>query len=142
MYKTILHATDLGNQHFHLCEKAYSLAKFFHAKLYFIHVIELPTSLQVAQGLGFTQLALPGKDDALMVMQVLGENFQLPMDNLLVETGSIAEQVELKAKLLQIDLIIIGQHQGGITHLGNHSQSIIRQAPCDVVTIKYQDQSI
>ena len=52
MYKTILHATDLNDTHFELCEQAVRVADHFKARLYLIHVIETSTSLQLAQGLG------------------------------------------------------------------------------------------
>lgn len=137
MYQTILHATDLGEQHLHLCDKAIAMAQYCNAKIYFIHVIALPTSLQVAQGLGFAQLALPDKDGALAVMAMLAEQFKLPAEQFIVETGSVADQVVQQAAKLDADLILIGQHQHGIAHLGNHAEQILRHSPCDVLSLKY-----
>ena len=51
MYTNILFATDLLTEHKHLVESAAAIAKHFHAKLYLLHVIELPSTLQLAQGL-------------------------------------------------------------------------------------------
>ena len=59
MYKNILHLTDLTTQHYLMCEKAMKIAQQFQAKLYLLHVIELPPTLQLAQGLGFAELDSP-----------------------------------------------------------------------------------
>ena len=67
MYTNILLATDLSENHFHMCEQAVEIAKCFHAKLYLLHVIEPPASLQLAQGLGFAEFDHPVKDDARAV---------------------------------------------------------------------------
>lgn len=74
MYTNILFATDLLNEHSHLTEKAANIAKQFNAKLYLLHVIELPTSILIAQGLGFTELANPSKEDAQTVLSLIGES--------------------------------------------------------------------
>ena len=73
MYTHILHATDLSETHFELCEQAAALSNKLGACLYLIHVIEAPASLQIAQGLGFAEIGKPVKDDAEVVMQVLGD---------------------------------------------------------------------
>lgn len=80
MYKNILFATDLLKEHNHLAEKAIAIAKQFNAKLYLLHIIELPASFQLAQGLGFTELANPAKDDAQTVLALMGENFNIPRE--------------------------------------------------------------
>ena len=75
MYNVILHATDLSSEHYSICEKAADFARHFKAKLYLLHVIELPASLQLAQGLGFAEFDRPVslKVDAQAVMAALGE---------------------------------------------------------------------
>lgn len=59
MYTNILHATDLSNDHFNMCQQAAEIAKKFGAKLYLLHVIETPPSVQIAQGLGFAEINSP-----------------------------------------------------------------------------------
>mgnify|MGYP003668452157 CR=1 FL=1 len=51
MYKTILHATDLSETHFDLCEQAVRVATQFNARLYLIYVIESSAALQLARSL-------------------------------------------------------------------------------------------
>src|SRR3990167_821104 len=108
MYKTILHATDLKQNHYDLCNKSVQLAKNFKASLYFIHVIEIPTSLQWAQSLGFAELATPSKEGAQMVMTTLKEAFNLPSSNFYIEIGSPYLHILELVKQLKCDLIILG----------------------------------
>lgn len=138
MYSTIIHATDLSTNHFKMCQQAVDIAKCFGATLYLLHVIESPTSLQIAQGLGFAELMSPVKDTAQAVMKVLGEALNIPADKQMVEVGSIKLVLFEKVKTLHCDLIILGSHTP--THLppflGSTAHTITQHAPCDVLTIR------
>ncbi|MDF1683596.1 MAG: universal stress protein [Legionellaceae bacterium] len=138
MYKTILHATDLSDTHFELCEQAVSIAAKFDACLYLIHVIEAPASLQLAQGLGFAEIGVPVKDDAEVVMATLGEALALPKDQLLVESGSVKNIVLEKSAALGCELLIIGSHTPhDLSELmGSTARSLMEQAPIDVLTLR------
>lgn len=138
MYKNILFATDLLNEHNHLTEKAIAIAKQFGAKLYLLHVIELPASFQLAQGLGFAELANPAKDDAQTVLSLIGENFNIPQEQQFVEVGSVKEHIFDKVKELDCQLIIIGSHSSSGLHsfLGSTAHAAVNHAPCDVVTLR------
>lgn len=138
MYSNILHATDLSETHFMLCEQAVALAQKFNATLYLIHVIEAPTSLQVAQGLGFAEIGAPVKDDAEVVMQVLGEALRLPSAQLFVEAGPIKQRVLQKLVELRCDLLVIGSHKPHDLSelLGSTARSLVAHAPSDVLTLR------
>lgn len=138
MYTKILHATDLSENHFHMCEQAAQIAKCFHAKLYLLHVIEPPASLQLAQGLGFAEFDHPVKDDAQSVLRVLGEALNIPVDQQFVEIGSIKMNVLNKVKELACDLIIIGSHTPSNLprFLGSTAHAVVHHAPCDVLTLR------
>ena len=138
MYKHILHATDLSENHFHMCQQAVEIAKHFNAKLYLLHVIEPPASLQLAQGLGFAEFDSPIKDDAQTVMAVLGDALNIPLDQQFVEIGSIKTHVLSKAGALNCGLIIIGSHtQRKLpAFLESTAHHILRDAACDVLTVK------
>lgn len=125
MYKTILHATDLQSNHFDLCTKALQLAKYHHATLHLLHVMEVPASFQVAQNLGFAELAIPAQDDVQIVMKTLAEALGLPATQTHVEVGAVDYHILEKAKALSCELIILGSSQG---HL-------LKQAPCDVLIL-------
>ena len=137
MYTHILHATDLSENHFQMCQQAVDIAKRFDAKLYLLHVIEPPTSLQLAQGLGFAEFASPVKDDAEIVMRILGEALNIPQEQQIVEIGSIKTHVLDKARALDCGLIIIGGHSKSRlpAFLESTAHLIIRDATCDVFTL-------
>lgn len=138
MYTNILFATDLLSEHNHLAKQAAAIAKHFNAKLYLLHVIELPASIQLAQGLGFTELANPAKDDAQTVLSLVGENLHIPEKQQFVEIGSVKEHIFTKVKELDCQLIIIGSHAstGLHTFIGSTANATINHAPCDVLTLR------
>ena len=138
MYSIILHATDLSEHHFEICKQAAEIAKRFDAKLYLLHVIQPPASMQIAQGLGFAEFDAPVKDDAQVVMDILGEALGIPHEQLFVEVGSIKLSILNKAEALGCGLIIIGNHAP--THLppflGSTAYSVVHHAECDVLTLR------
>lgn len=140
MYKNILHATDLSESHFGYCEKSLQIANYFHAKLYIMHVIESPSSLQLAQGLGFAEIYDPTSAlvSAQQVLKIVGDSLKIPENQLIVEVGSIKEHVLKKAAELNCNLIIIGHHES--TRLPEFFQSsahyIEGYANCDVLSIR------
>lgn len=138
MYTNILFATDLLNEHQNMAKKAAAIAQQFNAKLYFLHVIELPASIQIAQGLGFTELAQPAKDDAETVLSLLCDTINIPANQQFVEIGSVKEHIINKAKELDCQLIILGRHSatGFQAFLGSTAHAVVNHPPCDVLTLK------
>ncbi len=144
MYTHILHATDLSDDHFDMCQQAADIARCFQAKLFLLHVIEPPPSLQLAQGLGFAEFDHPIKDDAIAVMRVLGEALHIPESQQFVEIGSIKMQVIQKIKELACQLIIIGSHTPSKlpAFLGSTAHAVAHHAPCDVLTLRTEHNMI
>jgi len=142
MYKTILHATDLSEQHFELCKQANQFAEAIQARLHFLHVIEIPTSMQWAQSLGFAELETPSKEDAETVMASLGETFKIPPNNLHVEIGVAYQHILEKIKELNCDLVILGSNREYAlpTFLGSTTHAVMHHAPCDVLTMRSAEQ--
>lgn len=138
MYTTILHATDLSENHYKMCQQAVEIAACFHAKLHLLHVIEPPASLQLAQGLGFAEFDHPIKDDAITVMRLLGESLNIPIEQQYVDVGSIKMHIIERVKELSCDLIIIGSHTPSKfpAFLGSTAHAIVHNAPCDVLTVR------
>jgi universal stress protein A len=139
MYTTILHATDLKENHYDLCQKAVEIARCFNAKLHILHVIEPPASLQIAQGLGFAEMTTPIRDDAFTVLNVLGESLGIPKAQQHVEVGSIKTHVLDKIRDLGCDLLIVGSHDPNDhlpTFLGSTAHATVNHARCDVLTVR------
>lgn len=138
MYKIILHATELKENHYDICMKSVQLAKHFHAKLHLIHVIEIPSSLQWAQSLGFAPLAPPEKDGAQIVMSTLSEALKIPKTHLHIEIGPAYSHILALQKKLAADLITLG---GEAAHNlptlpGSTAHAILHHAPCDVLILR------
>ncbi len=138
MYTRILLATDLNENHFAMCQQAVAIAKRFHARLFLLHVIEPPVTLQLAQGLGFAEFDSPIKGDAETVLAALGDALDIPSEQQFVEIGSIKTHVLDKAAALGCTLIMVGAHTPSKlpTFLGSTAHEIIRDAPCDVLTLR------
>jgi nucleotide-binding universal stress UspA family protein len=138
MFKGILHATDLKENHLEYCEQAAKLAKIFDAELYFIHVLDLPASWQIAQSLGFAENEPLPIEETKMILNVLGEQFSLPPENLLLMEGSRKHKIIECIHELQIDLLLIGSGsnpllQGELTHLTHYLGD---HAPCNVLLMR------
>lgn len=138
MYSNILYATDLLKEHYDLTKKAVYVAEQFKAKLFLLHVIEVPTGSQISQGLGFTELAKPAKDDAQTVLSLLGDSFNIPIKQQFVEIGSVKEQIFKKVTKLNCQLIVLGS-QGSFglhTFIGSTANAAVNHASCDVLTLR------
>ena len=138
MYANILLATDLSENHFEMCRQAADIAACFQAKLFLMHVIEPPASLQIAQGLGFAAFDHPLTEDAKMVLRTLGDALNVPVNQQFVEIGSIKMHVLEKATSLGCDLIIIGSHTPSKlpAFLGSTAHAVTNHATCDVLTLR------
>ena len=141
MYKKILHATDLRENHFELCQQVVTLAHSLGAELHFLHVVETPLSLQWAQSLGFAELARPVKEDAQTVMTTLGEALNIPASHLHVEVGSAYMGILETIKALGSDLLILGSHSAKAlpSFPGSTAHAVAHHAPCDILTMRSAD---
>ncbi len=135
---TILHATDLSENHYKMCERAVDIARRFNADLYLLHVLETPSSLVLAQGLGFAEIEdpQPRLENIKSIMAIIGDTLAIPDNRLLVELGSAKTHILQKAVDLGCQMIIIGHHsrsEHGL--LGNTARRIVDEAHCDVLTL-------
>jgi nucleotide-binding universal stress UspA family protein len=137
MYHTILHATDLQDNHFEMCEKANNFAKSIHANFHLLHVIEPPATLQIAQGLGFAEVTNPNKAAVEAVLQIVGNALDIPKSNQHVEIGSTYIHALEYIKSLRCDLIILGRHSPNElpAFMGSSAHAIANNAPCDILTL-------
>ncbi|WP_367605455.1 universal stress protein [Legionella sp. W05-934-2] len=138
MYKKVLHATDLKENHFDLCQKAHHIAQEIGASFHLLHVVSPPNSLQWAQSLGFAEFDRPIPDQAEAVLKVVADGLNLPHENLHVQVGSIKQTILTMIKELDCDLLIIGSDtpEGVQTLLGSTANALIHYAPIDVLTLR------
>jgi universal stress protein A len=121
--------------------EAVGLAKSLDGRVSLIHVIDLPPAL--APELAFDAAAArPG---------VIREGYQLLHDAAahvpapwrgvqVLREGEAAKQIVLAAQELRADLLVIGTHGRGLLGrflLGSVAESVIRHAPCPVITVAH-----
>lgn len=138
MFKFILHATDLQEQHLEDCERAVRIAKKLDAELFFLHVLEVPQTWQLAQNLGFAQNPPLPIEDTRTLLNVLGEQFDMPPERMILMEGSPKHKIIECIHELQIDLLLIGCPsnqflQGEVTHLSHY---LVDNAPCSVLLMR------
>ena len=138
MYRCILHATDLQENHLNYCEQAVKIAKAFKAELFCLHVLDIPNSWQIAQGLGFAENEPFPLEETQEIMRALGQQLEIPKENMLVMHGNLRHAISDCIENLQPELVLIGSPsnqilQGEITHL---SHFMVDHAPCDVMILR------
>jgi nucleotide-binding universal stress UspA family protein len=138
MYKCIIHATDLQEDHLHYCEQALEISKAFHAELFLLHVLSIPGTWQLAQSLGFAETQPLPTANAEIVMQALGEQLNLHKNHLLIRQGNPRQAIIDTIIELQADLLLIGAptnplYQAEMRHLSHY---LADHADCDVLLLR------
>lgn len=138
MYKCIVHATDLQEEHLHYCEQAVEIARAFKAEFFLLHVLSLPSSWQIAQGLGFAETTPLPTQNAEIVMNALAEQFNLHQNHLIIRQGNTRQTILDTIEELQVDLLVIGAAsnpipQGELTHLSHY---LADHAHCHVLLMR------
>ena len=138
----ILVPTDFSDLSQQALEFALSLADRFRAKLYLIHVWELPMT-------GSLLPPEPYPESIMTEEQKAGQEHLTKVTNELKASGFDVEPVFVFGKPymeivraaadLDIDLIVLASHgRSGVSHLllGSVAEKVVRLAPCPVFTVK------
>lgn len=137
----MLHATDLSSDHFSIAQRAADIATKFDAKLYLLHVIEPPATLQLAQGIGFAEFDSPKriKDDARTVLATLGEALSIPVEQQIVAVGPLKTKILETVNEFDCGLIITGKNTSLLpTLLQDIVTFILKESKCDVMVLDNQ----
>ena len=138
----ILVPTDFSDLSQQALEFALSLADRFRAKVYLMHVWELPMT-------GSLLPPEPYPESVLTEEQTAGEEHLTKVANELKASGFDVEplfvfgkpymEIVKAAADLGIDLIVLASHgRSGVSHLllGSVAEKVVRLAPCPVFTVK------
>lgn len=139
-YQHILCAVDLNDDSLPVVLRAAELAKFYHAKLSLLHVVEyIPIDLA-------NELVLPQQQEIeqQLVTQATAHLSSLAkkieVDDLpeVVVQGSTKSEIIEFSRAHQVDLIVLGRHgRHGISRLlGSVANSVLHHATCDVLTVR------
>jgi nucleotide-binding universal stress UspA family protein len=132
--RTILHPTDFSPLARHAFEVACALAQDYKARLVLLHVHEP----QVPLGELVPTESPDIREYLMRELQGLETPPDVAVDHQL-EIGPVAEGILCTAAETKCDLIVIGTHgRGGLGRvlLGSVAESVLRKAPCMVLTVK------
>lgn len=102
--------------------------------LYVLHVVALPPGPEVALSFGKMETAARRRLERLTRDNAKGVNYEI-----LVKSGSPDIEVLDAAERLGVSLIVMATHgRKGLRHLvlGSVAESVVRGAPCPVLTIR------
>jgi len=122
--REILFASDFSPHSDHAFDAALTLAQHFGARLHLLHVVHHPHEQEAARA----------RFDAFAEERVAGVEFTLA-----IARGSPASQIVKHAEREKVDLIVMGTHgRTGLAHVarGSVAESVVRHAPCLVLTIR------
>lgn len=135
--RTILHPTDFSEPSQAAFDLACALARDYGARLLILHV-NPPPPVYAPDG-----IAMPLPQEEPLALQarlaaVRPSDPQIPHEHRLVE-GDPAEKILETARNEGVDLIVMGTHgTTGLARLlvGSVAESVLRQAPCPVLTVR------
>ena len=140
--KTVLVPTDFSACSQKALQYAILFARQFDARLLLLHVT--PVSYPAAGDLGAIDLPAlerdlhAGAEEELAAL--VRREIKAPLQaRTLVRTGRAAQEIVAAAAELEADLIVIATHgHTGLRHvlLGSTAESVVRRAPCPVLTVR------
>jgi universal stress protein A len=146
--KNILVPVDLAEGSEDAVCYAADLARVLGATLHLLHVVGIPAMGVPEMGVAYSATMLDGmmSDDLHALEQMLvPHRSSCTCAAPLIKSGDAREAINDTAKELGIDLIVMATHgRHGISRvlLGSVAESVVRTAPCPVLTVKQQPTTI
>lgn len=143
--KKILVPTDFSECAEHAVEVAASLAKKMDARLYIIHVMDIPVYDRNDSFQSYSNAA-EGIFWMKLVKKRFGELFKKPfLEGVnaveVLQFDGVYDTITSQAEEHQIDLIVMGSHGDSGAHevfIGSNTEKVVRLAECPVLTVKHQ----
>ena len=140
-YQNILCAIDLDDNSAIILKAAIAQAGGELNRLHVIHTCEHPiTGYGELTGSNLPTTEAQIKQKAYPEFRRLLESHQIPLSQGEILFGQPSEAIHQKAAELSCDLIVVGSHgrSGLLLLLGSTSNSVLKDAPCDVLTVKLE----
>jgi len=142
--KHILVPTDLSEGAEQALDYACELGHRLDAQIHLLNVISIPALGVPELGVALTATMIDdlvlGSRDALDRLAQARSTANL--GQVMVRTGDARDVIKQTAQELGIDLIVMGTHgRRGLTRalLGSVAESVVRSAPCAVLTVRLRD---
>jgi nucleotide-binding universal stress UspA family protein len=145
--KNILVPTDLSVEAGRALDYACELARELHARVHLLNVVGLPAigvpELGVAISATVMDSMLHDNHEALDKIADAHRG-DVEIGEVLLKTGEARDVINATAKEIAADLIVIGTHgRTGLSRalLGSIAETVVRTAPCPVLTIHTHEPS-
>lgn len=140
--KNILVPTDMSEGAEEALDYACELAQTFGATVHLLNVIGIPTLGVPELGVALTSTMIDSmvRDNQTALEELAArKRANATIGHVLLRTGDARDLICQAAKDVGADLIVMGTHgRRGVTRalLGSVTESVIRQAPCPVLTVR------
>jgi len=143
--KNILVPTDMSPHAEAALDYACELASSLGATVHLVNVIGIPSYGVPELGLAITSSMIDAMiADNQKALEALAARKRgtATIGQILLKTGDARDSIDQTAKELGADLIVMGTHgRRGVTRalLGSVAETVVRTAPCPVLTIRRRD---
>ena len=140
--RTILVATDFSEHADHALEYAAQLAARFDATLHLVHAVSIAPMGVPEIGVAYSAMMVESiTKDAQTALETRAARYRdrVTVAPVRLELGDARDIIDRVAEQIGADLIVIGTHgRRGIRRmlLGSVAESVVRSAPCPVLTIR------
>jgi nucleotide-binding universal stress UspA family protein len=144
--KQILVPTDLSEGAEQALDYACELARTLGAQVHLLNVVGIPSMGVPELGVAVTSSMIDQMvvDSQAAVERLSKTRCDAKLGQVMVRTGDARDVINQTAKELGIDLIVMGTHgRRGISRalLGSVAETIVRSAPCAVLTVRLRELS-
>jgi glycine betaine transporter len=140
--KNILVPTDLSESAEQALDYACQLATQFGAKIHLLNVIGIPALGVPELGVALTSTVIDSilrDNQAALDRLAAAKCSQAQIGEIMLRTGDARDVINQTAKELAADLIVMGTHgRRGVSRalLGSVTETVVRTAPCPVLTVR------
>jgi nucleotide-binding universal stress UspA family protein len=140
--RKILIPTDFSEYSRHALQYALALAEGFQAKLFLIHVWELPMTGSILPAEPYPEVILTEEQKArrekLTRLAEILQTSGVEVEPVFV-LGKAYLEIVKAAEELEVDVVVLSTHgRSGVSHLlfGSIAEKVVRLASCPVLTVK------
>lgn len=140
--RTILVATDFSESADLALAYAADVAAQLGATIHLVHAISIPLIGVPELGLAVASMNIEAATEAAQAAideRAARYRDRIPLAPTRIEVGDARDVVERVARLIDADLVVIGTHgRRGVRRmlLGSVAETVVRTAPCPVLTVR------
>jgi nucleotide-binding universal stress UspA family protein len=131
-YRSIVCALDESEEAEGVLKGAAALARAYQAELYLLHAVEIPVSPKI----DFAPYKKDLIDAANLRLREIKSKLNVDAPHLVID-APVADAVHNEVLRRKVDLVVTGRghSQGALSRMWSHLYSIVREAPCPVLSV-------